>query len=120
MATEQNFSQFRLGEDWQITIQCCDSSGAALDLTGGDLKVRLADFDRTTLYLDLSKAGGVSITNAVQGIGVALITAAMQRDAALTAQTFRYDALAVLADGTESDQAFGTLTAAPSLFSAFP
>ena len=118
MATETNLDPFRLGEDWTITIDCQDSAGEPLDLTGGDLRFRLSDFDQTTLYLDLSKAEGVSIADPATGRAVVLITADMQ--AGLKAQTFRYDTEAVLGDGTASDQAFGTLPADDSLFSSLP
>ncbi len=118
MALQTNIDSFRLGEDWVITINCQDSTGAPLDLTDGDLKFRLADLRLLTLYLDLSLNSGVSIPSPASGQAVVLVTAAMQASAGMNAGTYRYEAQAVLVDGSLSDQAAGVFTVADSLFDA--
>lgn len=119
MTTRQNL-QFRLGETWTITLDCADALGAALDLTGGNVRVRIASFDRSTLFLDLSITNGVVLADPAHGVAACLVTAAMQTAAQMTPGPYRYDAVAVLADGTSSDQASGLLTVADSLFADFP
>ncbi|HTK34538.1 MAG TPA: hypothetical protein VL358_04520 [Caulobacteraceae bacterium] len=115
MAAQKNLSFF-LGEDWQIELTCRDADGGALDLTGAQVKWRLAD--PRTLRLDLVNGDGVVLADdPTTGVATIVVTAAMQGE--LPAGLYSHEAQVVLADGTVSDQAYGTLYARESLFTRF-
>ena len=118
MATRQNF-EVKLATVWTFTIDVGDASGAALQPT--DVKVRIADFDRTTLYFDLSLAGGVRITQlGGRWLATVTVTEAMQAAAGILAGVYRYDVEALLPDGSDVDQVEGVIDVADNLFADFP
>ena len=116
MATQAEI-EFTLGETWKIALVCNDASGKALDLTGGNVEMRVAS--RTGKLLDLAVGTGVVITDAVNGKAFITVTPAMQTTANLIAGIFDWEARAILADGEVSDQAYGKITLLGSLFVSF-
>ena len=111
MATKENLN-CKAGAAFPIAIQCCDTTGP-LDLTGGSVRLRISDFDRQQLVLDIQTGvdAAAVLTNPGQGDAVFTVT--------LEPGVYRYDIEAVLAEGAASDQAFGTIDAADSLFADF-
>lgn len=114
MATESNLN-FRLGETWVIAITCEDAGGTPLALAGADVRFRLAT-PALSLVLDLAVGSGVSLGTGA-GMATITVTPAMQVAAGVTARLHSYEIRAELADGTVSDQAFGSLNVRASLFS---
>lgn len=54
--------QFYIGDDWPIAIECHDSNGDQIDLTGATAIIwKLGDATRTTNVIALSLADGVSV-----------------------------------------------------------
>lgn len=117
MATKADLTFF-LGEDWTIEITCYKADGVtALDLTGGDVQFRLAS--GAALLADLKVGQGVTLSGTPTD-GMATILLGHAASALLTSGDFTYEVRAKLADGTISDQAYGTLTVLPSKFVSFP
>ena len=119
MASSQTVT-FKLGETWPIVITCYDASGNILNLTGANVRFRVAS--ASALLLDLSSTGGtVLVPTPANGVAQVSITPTQQTTAGFDPATiYTYEFQAVLSDGTVTDQANGLFYVQPSLFEQFP
>lgn len=116
MATRTNL-EFTVGENWEVTQQCCDASGVPLNITGGTLHFRIAT--SAALLWDLSSPPDVIFTDAPTGMALVSVTPAMQSAKGIDAGVLVYESRVVLANGAVSDQNYGNLTVRCSLFKRY-
>ncbi len=101
MATRQNL-QFTMGETWEIVLNCADGYGNPFTPANVLFKI---EFGATTL--ELEAANSQIVINGSQ----AIIEVDPGQQAGLTPGLYQYQVRAVKADGSISDQAFGSLYA---------
>ena len=112
MANLQNLA-FDLGETWIIDHQANDADGTTiLDITGGSVQL----FVKGAAGAQLLTLGQqtVTLTTPAQGKSTIKVTPAQQTAAAMTAQAATYVIRVTLADGTVTDQNYGTFTINPN------
>lgn len=110
------FLAFSLHETWNIIVDCEDSNGNALDITGAqDANWRMS-FRSGGLIFDLDLSNGITVQNAPAGQLAIQVTPTMQFDAGLQPGVYAYDCQVTLEDGTVTDQVAGQLTVRGSQF----
>jgi hypothetical protein len=117
MATRQD-GVFHAGESWVINGVARDETGAALDLTGGVVQLRLTTANPNAVALDLATPSNGSIVNGPKGLYAFTITPTQQ--SGLTATDYAYEARATLNDGSVFVLNVGELEIRPSKFVNFP
>jgi hypothetical protein len=108
MANLQNLA-FDLGETWIIDHQSFDADGTTvLDITGGSVQL----FIKSAAGAQLLTSGQqtVTLTTPASGKSQIKVTPSQQTTAAISAQIGTYSIRVTLADGTVSDQNYGTFT----------
>jgi hypothetical protein len=98
-----------LGDDVAIGLTILQASGAALDLTGGQLVFGLKKLlsDTAVLLTKSSPASGIVITNAVGGLATLTLNAA--DTANLSDGPYAFDVQFISASGKKSTVITGTL-----------
>lgn len=108
--------QFRIGETWPIELTAHDSCRNVLDITGAEVKWRLA-LDGVIVE-ELSVGDGVVIVDGPAGIAMITLTPAAQAALELEPAFYQHECQVILPTGVKTDQFAGVLQALPSLFPA--
>lgn len=108
--------EFYRGETWAFTFTVRNAAGAAVDMTSGSLKFRLAD--AAGAVISKTWAAALIMPDPTTGQGAFAITAADQ--ASVVAKVYEFELQATLPDSTVSTQSYGTITVLESLYKRFP
>lgn len=108
---------FYIGETWVISGYVRDANGNIEDLTGATIQLRVT-LGNSVIFDLTTPADGAILQPPTAGAYLFEITPDQQAGLALT--TYRYEARAILADGSISVQNIGEITVIPSKFVNFP
>lgn len=96
-----------LHETWSFKIECHDDADGTIvsDLVGASISIAIADISGNTVM----EIPGIILNPASDGLALIMVTPDQQTSASIEAGRFSYTIRVIRADGTVSDQAFGSL-----------
>ncbi|SRR6266550_3865652 len=99
-----------IGDDWIILVQCTNSDGSPMDLTGAGIEWKLVDPTTGTVLYTLTVGSGISVVTP-NTLGQCVVWLTKVQSGTLVAKEYNDQVRVTTAAGLRSTQSRGRITA---------